>query len=91
MALLQTAPSLVDGQRLLQEAVSQRDWQRMMERQNRPELLQQSVEMLWKKRCCKSDRGETLIPRWESGEDKARPSATSAAGAPVSGKVTKSA
>lgn len=56
----------------------------MMERQNRPGLLQQSVEMLWNKQCCKSDRGE-------SGEDKARPSRASAAEAPVSGKVTKSA
>lgn len=63
----------------------------MTERQNRPELLQQSVEMLWNKQCCKSDRGETLTPRWESGEDKARPSTTLAAEAPVSGRVTKSA
>lgn len=35
--------------RLLQDEVLQRDWQREIGRQHRPELLQQSDEMLWKK------------------------------------------
>lgn len=42
----------------LQRAVSQRGWQSQPESEHGPKLLQQADEMLWKKQCCKSGRGE---------------------------------
>lgn len=56
-----------------------------------PKLLQQSDEMLWRKRCCKSGRGEPQARRWEYGEDKSRPQETLSAGASEGVKGTKSA
>lgn len=41
-----------------------------------PKLPQQSDEMLWKKQCCKSGRGELQAQRWERGGDESRPRET---------------
>lgn len=56
-----------------------------------PELLQQPDETLWKKRCCKSGRGEPEARHWDCGEDESRLQETWSAGASAGVKVTKSA
>lgn len=61
------------------------------EREYGPELLQGSDEMLWKKQCCKSGRGERQARRWECGEDKSRPQEIQSTGASEGVKVIKSA